>query len=769
MRTHPLATGLAVAAVTLVATAVGWGASGVGAATPSAAAEPSATAGRTALAAPVPVPRGAVIGAALPADQTVSVEVALAAPDPGAVSAFVTAVSTPSSPQYRQYLQPGQFAARFGAGPSTVAAVRGWLTGLGLSVGAVSADGLLLPVEGPAATVAGAFGTSLSSVRLPSGRQGYTDTAAPTVPTTLAGAIQGVVGLSDLARWHSDLAPSAAMTETTSTETRAPEAASQAAAPQACTAAARKASPGGPQTFTQLADAYDMSTLYGQGRTGAGVTVALYELEPYSTSDIAAFEQCYGIATPVSNVTVDGGPGKGPGVGEAALDIEDVAALAPDADILVYQGPNSTTSGAGSGPLVTLDRIAADDRARVASSSWGVCEAILTPTAAGLENGIFQVMAAQGQTMLAASGDSGSEGCWYPGGGDHTTNLAVEDPAGQPDVTGVGGTALPAGGAADQTVWNDCQSASTASCAQSGSAGASGGGISTDWTMPSWQSGAGHGTLNRYSSALPCGGGATLCREVPDVAADADPGTGYITYWRGSWGVVGGTSASTPLWGAMIALSDQGCNGSVGLANPALYRLGSNGSGAFTDVTAAGDNDLTRNQVITGVHAYPTATGYDLDTGWGSPVGATLLAGLQPGGGCPAVTGLSSAHGPVGGGTTITVAGTDLGGATAVHFGSLSAEIVAGSSAQVTVVVPAAPYAQAVDVTVTTANGTSAAVADDRYTLGTPRTGTGYWLGAADGGIFAFGDARFYGSMGGQHLNAGVVGLAATPDGNGYW
>jgi subtilase family serine protease len=718
----------------------------------AAAATPAATAARVPLAAAPAVPHGAVVGATLPSDQPLSADVTLAVPDPTALAAFVAAVSTPASAEYRQYLAPGQFASRFGPSPSAIAGVRNWLTGEGLTVGPAAGDGLLLPVHGPAAAMAQAFGTSLASVRLPSGQTAYTDTVAPTVPSGLAGVVHGVVGLSDVARWHSDLETGSAVP------------------PQACSAAGGPAFAGGPLTFTQLASAYDLSGLYPQGRTGAGVTVAIYELEPHATADVQTFERCYGLSTAVTNVTVDGGPGTGYGSGEAALDIEDVAALAPGANILVYQGPNSTRSGAGSGPLDTMNQIAADDRARVVTTSWGVCEATLTSTAAALENRIFQAMATQGQTMLAASGDSGSEGCWYQGTSANrntSTTLDVGDPASQPDVTGVGGTALPTGGTAGQTVWNDCQAApsTTRRCARDPDAGASGGGVSQLWTMPSWQSAAGATRLAGASTA--CSG---YCREVPDVSADAAPDTGYVVYYRGGWEVLGGTSGAAPLWAAVMAVTDQGCAGAIGFANPALYQLGSTRSGAFSDVATTGNNDLTRNHYVgIAVHAYPTVAGYDMATGWGSPVAATLLADLQPAGGCPAVTAVSSTHGPVTGGGTVTIFGSDLAGASTVDFGSLGATIVSASTSQVTVALPAAPYAEAVDVTVTTPNGTSAATGTARYTFGTPRNGVGYWLSASDGGIFAFGDAQFYGSMGGQPLNQPIVSVAATPDDGGYW
>ena len=736
------------------------------------------------------LPPGARVEAPLPASRVVDADVALALPDPAALSSFVAAVSTPGSPHYRQYLSAHRFAARFGPSAATVGAVRAWLASTGLSLGPTSADGLLVPVHGPAPVVAAAFGTALEAVRLASGAQAYTDTVVPSVPGGLAGAVRGVIGLANVDPWHSDLARAvskatdlapggsggstvtrstadAVTADAASADAATAHAATADAAPQACAAASNFAHRGGPLTFTEAAAAYGMSGLYPQGRIGAGVTVAVYELEPFEQSDIDGFEACYGIDNQVRTVAVDGGAGTGPGSGESALDIEDLAAMAPGADIVVYEGPNNTTTG----PIDTLDRIATDDAAQVVSSSWGQCEAENTPTHGGnasVEADIFAEMAAQGQTMLAASGDSGSEDCWEDTIADRDTDttLAVDDPSSQPDVTGVGGTSLPSPTPSSQDVWNDCQGAPPA-CAEERFAGASGGGLSSVWTMPAWQAEAGRGTINSFTSGGPCGAPAgTYCREVPDVAADADPATGYPIFWDGQWNVVGGTSAAAPLWAALIALTDQGCapTKAVGFADPALYRLGAAGSGAFDDVTA-GDNDLTD----TNAGDYPATAGYDMATGWGTPDGAAALAALQPAGGCPAVEGIDPSSGPLAGGSVVSISGSDLAGATAVHFGSLPATILADTATSVTVVAPAAPYSEVVFVTVTTPNGTSAAVAPSRFAIGNPRNGLGYWEVASDGGLFAFGDAQFYGSMGGRPLAAPVVGVAATPDDHGYW
>src|SRR6202035_913799 len=126
------------------------------------------------------------------------------------------------------------------------------------------------------------------------------------------------------------------------------------------------------------------------GDQGAGVTVAVYELEPNDPNDIAAYQSCYGTNASVSYFPVDGGAGTGSGSGEAALDIEDVIGLAPKANIVVYQGPNSNSGAPGAGPYDTYQKIITDNVAKVITTSWGQCEAMEGLGDATAEGMLFQ-------------------------------------------------------------------------------------------------------------------------------------------------------------------------------------------------------------------------------------------------------------------------------------------------------------------------------------------------------------------------------------------
>jgi subtilase family serine protease len=569
-------------------------------------ASPAAGAGPVRLGAAPAVPATAhAVGA--PASSTpLHVTVTLQSQDPAGLAAFANAVSTPGSPEYRDYLTPAQFAQRFGATPGAVQAVESSLQAHGLTPGPVSANDLSIPVTATTGQLSQAFSTSFARIALASGSTAIVNQQAPSVDPGVAPDVQAVLGLNTLATAKPLLVQSRAAVATA--HVARPHVVT--GGPQPCTDASSVGSSEGGFTADQIAAAYGFSGLYQAGDEGAGQTVAILELEPYNPNDISQFDQCYGLSTVPSNVTVDGGAGSGAGQGEAALDIENVIGLAPKANIVVYEGPNSNT-----GPYDTMSTIISQRVAQVVTTSWGQCESLDGSTAAGSENTLFEEAAAQGMTIVSASGDDGSEDC-YP---TPPTSLEVDDPASQPFVTGVGGTSLTAnastGARVGETVWNGGQTV-----------GATGGGLSSFWPMPAYQSLAPSflHVINARSSGA---------REVPDVSADGDPATGYVIYWSGGlptsnpWQVVGGTSAAAPMWAALIALTNASaeCAGtSIGFANPALYHAAAVAYGTdFNDITS-GDNDMT------GLNGglYPAGSGYDMATGLGSPNGTALAQTL---------------------------------------------------------------------------------------------------------------------------------------------
>ncbi len=582
-----------------------------------------------------PLPIGARLLGALAPSRKLDVTVALAPRDPAALAAFATAVSTPGSSDYRAYISPREFAQRFGPTGAQIAAVEGSLRAHGLDPSPVSANGLSIHIAASAAALDGAFGVSLARLGLVGRATAVVNRVAPALDAGIAHLVQGVIGLNGLASPRPLLARATTgpLARSASAHARGHVA---TGGPQPCSAASAAAPMQSAYTADQIASAYGLSSLYQAGNQGQGQTIALYELEPNDPGDIAAFQSCYGTQASVSYVPVDGGAGSGPGSGEAALDIEAALGLAPKARFLVYQAPNSGSNSPGAGPYDEFSAIISQDLAKVVSASWGQCESVEGSSDAVAEATLFEEAAAQGQTILSASGDQGSEDC-FSGGLLAGTELAVDDPASQPFVTGVGGTSMPSPGPRPtQTVWNAGGSLLLATLPTT--SGAAGGGVSSLWRMPGYQSGA-PSSLNVVrtgSTSSGCGPGSGFCREVPDVSADADPTTGYEIYWNGTsaapgqpagWQSIGGTSLSAPLWAGLIAVVNAApaCGGTqLGFLNPALYRAAASGYASdFNDVTS-GSNDFT------GTHQglYPAGAGYDMASGLGSPNGSALAGAL---------------------------------------------------------------------------------------------------------------------------------------------
>jgi subtilase family serine protease len=561
------------------------------------------------------LPPGASVAGAVSGTTHMQLAVALQPRDPAALAAFATAVSTPGSSLYGHYITPAEFAQQFGPTTAQIDAVESSLRAHGLDPGPLSANHLSIPVTASASGIERAFALTLERVTLRNHAAAITNTSAPRLDGSITGLVQGVVGLSSLATPHPMyVRPHGAHLHSTRHVATG--------GPQPCSAARATAPSQSAYTTDQIASAYGFSGLYGAGDQGKGQTVAVYELEPYTPADIAAYQSCYGTHASVSSISVDGGAGSDQ-AGEAALDIEQVVGLAPRATVLVYEGPNSTSSSPGSGYYDTWSTLIGQDRARVVSASWGQCEALVAPTDAQAESTLFEEAAAQGQSIFSAGGDEGSEDCNHQTGFLPDTRLAVDDPSSQPFVSGVGGTTLNSPGPRPtEQVWN---SGGGLGGLFGTAPGAGGGGQSSLWGIPSYQSGAASSLHVVQSSS----------RETPDVSANADPNTGYLIYWNGSgnfsgpsgWQGIGGTSAAAPVWASAIALinASKACGGAlVGFANPALYRAAAHAYGQdFNDITS-GNNDFTG----TNAGRYTAASGFDMASGLGTPNASALVGTL---------------------------------------------------------------------------------------------------------------------------------------------
>jgi kumamolisin len=324
--------------------------------------------------------------------------------------------------------------------------------------------------------------------------------------------------------------------------------------------------------------------------SGEGECVALIELGGgYRPADLSTYFAGLGVSAPtVVAVSVDHGTnsptgdGNGPD-GEVMLDVEVVGAIVPKAKIAVYFAPNTD---AGFLDAITTAIHDTTNKPSVISISWGGPESSWTSQAMTAMDEAFQAAAALGITVCVASGDNGSSD-GVTGGGDH-----VDFPASSSFALACGGTSLQATQTAisSESVWND-----------GSSGGASGGGISSFFPLPTWQKGLSARNAKGQSVAL-------TMRGVPDVAGDADPSTGYNVRVDGSNAVIGGTSAVAPLWAALVARINAINGKPAGLLSPQLYSH----AGALRDITQGNNGD------------FEASAGWDACTGLGSPNGKSL-------------------------------------------------------------------------------------------------------------------------------------------------
>ncbi|HTR91966.1 MAG TPA: S53 family peptidase [Trebonia sp.] len=595
----------------------------------AAAGAPVALAGSAAA-----LPAGAVRLGALPASRTLTVDVTLKLGNEAGLDALLAGLADPKSPYFRHFVGKDEFGPEFGLSLAGIDAVRSGLSSLGLNPGPTDPDRLFIPVTGTAAAIGRAFGTTLVNYRLPGGRVAYENTTAPRVPASIAPYIQGIIGLDNIYR-----AQRASHRQPVSS-TQGPAVPAATAAPAAhpakpCTTATNVAVAFRGYTADELASHYGMTALYKLGDLGQGTRVALAELEPNLSTDIAGYKSCYGITTKVEDTVVDKGVGTGAGEGEAALDIENVAGIAPATTIDVYQDGSTTVD-----PLFDIaSKVAAMDRDQVFSISYGLCEKEAGTAVLAAYQKVFKTLDAKGITTVAASGDSGSTGC-YEGGTTQSTVLSPWVPAASPYVLSIGGTAMTsAGPLSTEVAWNGSTSKFP---------GAGGGGVSALLCMPSYQDFNQvfpktdppiAGMVSAQSvKAKSCVSGKDpkgYRRQVPDISADAASSSPYIIVYTGKWFASWGTSAATSLIAGEAALIDSspycsakgwGSGTHVGILPQALYSMMTVNSAvlyaqtprwALRDITK-GNNDDTASGYTGGL--YPATKGYDMATGLGAPV-----------------------------------------------------------------------------------------------------------------------------------------------------
>ncbi len=460
-----------------------------------------------------------------------------------------------------RHLSHDEFAALHGADPADIEAVEAFAAENNFSVGRVEVAARSIVISGPVSALASAFGANIEMRQLKSRtlrtRQGHLQ-----IPQALAGRVVAVLGFDErpAARTYHRVVPSAA----------------------------------NPMSYTptQVAQIYSFPQ-----NSGKNQTIALIELGGgYKTSDLQKYWKQLGLSNvSVTAVSVDGAQNAPTGDpnsadGEVVLDIEVAGGVAPASRIAVYFAPN-TDQG-------FLDAInaAIHDKVRkpsVISISWGAAEKEWTPQAMNAFNTAFHDAAMLGISVCAAAGDNGSSD------GETDGRSHVDFPASSPWVLACGGTNLIAqsGKIDSETVWNDGTNG-----------GATGGGVSLQFSKPSYQAGT--------NVPKPTGTVNASGRGVPDIAGVADPATGYTILVDGEQGVIGGTSAVAPLWAGLIVLFNEQLGKNVGWLHPILY-------GTITQHKALHDITSGTNGV------FKAGPGWDACTGLGSPNGQAILNALK--------------------------------------------------------------------------------------------------------------------------------------------
>jgi kumamolisin len=486
----------------------------------------------------------------------------------------------PNSSAYGQFYKPADLASRYGASQSTIDQVTTFLKGQGFQVVSVSKLHDSIQVKASVLQIAQTFGVALQLFQK-NGETFFGPTGQFALPASIKSLVSYVQGLNDYSR------------------------------PQPRFARQQSARPLNPANCQgiqgvvpgQMAAAYDYNSVYKKGYTGA-INVGVVEFnDAVDGNDVNTFLQCTtnGVTLKGELVQVDGGaPNADPSsgeTGEATLDIEELAALAPKAYIIEYQGHfcdsnscNDTTSFAQAMADV-LNAVGQDDRTPIVSVSWGGWEGdFATDDLKAIDQQLKQ-LAAEGITVAIATGDCAAFET-------HVFNqLGIGYPASDPYALAVGGTTLQTdsqGRRSSEITWYDSQPDQS----QCNNSWGSTGGVSIVWKQPSWQTGP--GVKNKYSKGS---------RQVPDIAAVAN---NVFMVFQGQAQLVGGTSIAAPVWAAGIALIEQALiknHNSVLAGVKAIYYI-ANKYGSkhpYFDVTRG--NNLY----------YPATGNWDFDTGWGSP------------------------------------------------------------------------------------------------------------------------------------------------------
>ena len=506
-----------------------------------------------------------------------------------ALERLLTEQQDPRSASYHKWLNPQEFADRFGASRGDIANISAWLQSEGFTVDLVAPSRNWIWFSGNAATVQSALHTQIRRYRV-DGEMHFANATDPAVPAAIAPMVTGIIGLDDFRPEPTLRTLKPQFTNGDNSHYLAPD---------------------------DFAAIYNLVSLYNAGYDGAGQSIVIAGQTNIDLSVIQAFRNQFNLPSDAQFgkvlVPASADPGVTKDIDEANLDMMWSGAVARHANIVyVY----STNVLLGSVPYAVTNNIAP-----VISYSYGLCELAISGVSQSSLEQMAQQAASQGITWVAASGDSGAATCDAHGKNTVTQashGLAVSYPASVPEVTAVGGTMFAEGNGA---YWNAGNAGAGGSATgyipeagwnESGNGGlaSTGGGESVIFSKPPWQTGTGVPDRN--------------ARAVPDIALAAASGhDGYLVVTQdGSLAYTGGTSAAAPAFAGIVAVLNQYTNqAGQGNLNPNLYRLAQSHPEAFNDVTSgsnivpcvSGSPDCSNGSL-----GYTAGPGYDLVTGLGS-------------------------------------------------------------------------------------------------------------------------------------------------------
>jgi subtilase family serine protease len=584
-------------------------------------------------------PANAQVFGNLPGDTPVQVNLVFKLQNKDKLARFIKDTTTPGTKDYRKYLSVSDFSQNYGANPGAVKQLTKYLQGFGIKA-TLQSNGFIVAASGTADAFNKAFNVQLVKESY-NGKVFHGTKGSPTLPADIGNQLLCILGLSDYSSLTSNAVKQMPLLENGNV-------------------------PDGPLSLgtKDLVNQYHVQPLYDKGATGKGQTIGIVTLADFNPDDAYTYwskEEIPVKADRVTKTNVDGGSGWD-GYDETTLDVEQSGALAPDADIHVFVGPNTDT-----GFLDAFSTAINENKAQQISVSWGESETAVdfftqlkveTPGYAEAFNQLFMQAASQGISMFAAAGDEGAYDAARQFGNESgisgATSLSVDEPADSPYITAAGGTTLPFhlhSSTYNVDITNRTERAwgwdylfpyfdarglnNPAQWTARYLAGGGGGfsqvfgtpdyqlgvpGVNTFTGVKQWSENSDQSSVTRDASPTIITGTGSG-RNLPDISMNADPYTGYAVYFsdpgqpgsNSGYQTYGGTSFVAPQLAGLSALINSANGSQAGFWNPQLYRFAVQKDSPLHPLNDTGANN--DNGFYTGT----PGTVYNQATGLGTP------------------------------------------------------------------------------------------------------------------------------------------------------